>query len=167
MAALSQRSVAQLIRPFKKLGCYEDTSYTGIHTPPVSTKDLKRELFARNFDRQFLERCAPQNIWNFDRIFTALHDGSFFNPPPPGRSWPAVRDRLEYLSDPIRQKEQTENGHKLLLAFAEYLFHKKQTLTDREGWYADADELLKSLELDGCRLSEGHIISTTATSSEK
>src|SRR5258708_28303993 len=96
-----------------------------------------------------------------------MDDGRFFKPPPPRRSWPAVRDRLEYLSDPIRQKEQTENGHKLLLAFAEYLFHKKQTLTDREGWYADADELLKSLELDGFRLSEGHIISTTATSSEK
>lgn len=167
MAALSQRSVAQLIRTFEKLGCYEDTSYTGIHTPPVSAKDLKRELFARNFDRPFLERCAPQNIWNFDRIFTALYDGSFFDSPPRGRSWPAVRDRLEYLSDPIRQKEQTENGHKLLLEFAEYIFHKKQTLADHEGWYADANELLKSLELDGFRLYQGHITATTAASPQK
>src|SRR5258708_32531734 len=96
-----------------------------------------------------------------------MDDGRFFKPPPPGRSWPAVRDRLECLSDPIRQKEQTENGHKLLLAFAEYLFHKKQTLTDREGWYADADELLKSLELDGFRLSAAHVISPTSPSSEE
>src|SRR5437870_2530855 len=92
---------------------------------------------------------------------------AFFNPPPAGRSWQATRDRLEYLSDLVRQKEQTENGLRLLLEFAEYVFHKKQTLADHESWYADANELLKRLELDGFRLSEGHIFSTTGASSEK
>lgn len=158
MAELSQRSVAQLIRTFDKLGCYDDTTYTGIHTPLVSATDFKRELYARNFDQGFLKACAPQNLWDFDRIFPKLHDGSFFNPTQSGRSWSATRARLEYLSDSVRQAEHVERGHSLLLKFAEYLFDKKSILADYEGWYAELEQLLNSLELDGFRLHQGKLI---------
>src|SRR5258708_35968094 len=40
-------------------------------------------------------------------------------------------------------------------------------LAGHGGGYADAKAVFTSLELDGFRLDEGHIISTTATSSEK
>jgi hypothetical protein len=158
MAGLSQRSVAQMIRTFEKLGCYDDTTYTGTHTPSVSATDLRRDLYERNFDQQFLKRCAPQNIWDFDRIFPTLYDGSFFSPPREGRSLQATRDRLEYESGSERQAEQIENGRKLLLDFAEYLFDKSRTLQDYNGWHSDLDQLLKNLELDGFRLHQGKLI---------
>ncbi len=157
MAELSQRSVAQMIRTFDKLGCYDETPFSETFALVTAT-DLKRDLYARNFDQRFLERCAPQNVWNFDKIFTSLYDGSFFNPPQAGRSWPAKRARLEYLSDSSRQAEQVEKGRSLLLKFAEYLFDKKLTLSDGENWYADLEHLLNSLELDGFRLHQGKLI---------
>lgn len=162
MAELSQRSVGQMTRVFEKLGCYDDPSYTGIHTPLVSAKDLKRELYERNFDRAFLETCAPTNPyakqWDFDRIFPKLHDGSFFISLPRGRSWPAIRDRLEYLSDSARQTEAIEKGRTLLLRFAEYLFDKSHSLPDYDGWHVELEQLLNSLELDGFRLHQGKLI---------
>lgn len=65
---------------------------------------------------------------------------------------------MEYLSDPSIQAEQIENGRSLLLKFAEYLFDKKRTLPDYEGWYSELEQLLNSLELDGFRLHQGKFI---------
>jgi hypothetical protein len=157
MAELSQRSVAQLIRTFDKLGCYDETAFSETFALVTAT-DLKRDLYARNFDQQFLERCAPQNVWNFDKIFTSLCDGSFFNAPPVGRGWSAKKARLEYLSNSSRQAKQVEKGRSLLLKFAEYLFDKKLTLSDDENWCADLAQLSNSLELDGFRLHQGKLI---------
>lgn len=157
MAELSQRSVAQMIRVFDKLGCYEDTPFHET-LPLINATDLKRDLYARDFDHRLLERCAPQNVWNFDEIFTSLYDGGFFNPPLAGRSWSATRARLEYLSDSVRQAEQVERGQSLLLKFGEYLFDKKNILADYDGWYAELEQLLNSLDLDGFRLHQGKLI---------
>ena len=157
MAELSQRSVAQMIRAFDKLGCYEETAFSEA-LALVKATELKRDLYARNFDQRFLERCAPQNVWNFDKIFTGLYDGSFFHRTQVGRSWPAIRSRLEYLSDSVRQAEHVEEGHSLLLKFAEYLFNKRKALPDYEGWYGELEQLLNSLELDGFRLYQGKLI---------
>jgi hypothetical protein len=127
MASLSQRSVALMISVFQKLGCYDDTSYTGIYAPLVGGKELKRELYARDFKSDFLDQCYdPQKrSWNFDDIFPELYEGKLTG--------------------------NIESGRALLLQFAEYLFVKAETLPNTNGWYEDLYKVDRSLELDGFR----------------
>lgn len=158
MPGLSQRTVAHLINVFEELGCFDDNSYTGIHKPLVSATDLKRELYARNFDPSLLDKWVPANpyakSWDFAKIFPRLYDGSFLNSPLRTRNWRAA---LEDEEAPIRQQESIAKGRRLLLDFAEYLFDKSHVLPRLKD-SAALNQLSKSLELDGFRLLQGKLI---------
>jgi hypothetical protein len=135
MGGLSQRSVALMIAVFQKLGCYDDTSYTGTQTPVVSGKDLRRELYARDFSPQFLDQCyRPHQLhWDFDVILPKLYDGRLTG-------------------------GDVESGRALLLKFAEYLFARADNLRNVNGWYEQLYQLKRSLELDGFRELAGKLV---------
>ena len=137
MGGLSQRSVALMIAVFQKLGCYDDTSYTGIHAPPVSGKELRRELYARDFSPQFLDQCyRPYQLhWDFDVILPKLYDGRLTG-------------------------GDVESGRALLLNLAEYLYAKADNLHNVSGWYEQLYQLERSLELDGFQELEGKLVPT-------
>ncbi len=144
MAGLSQRSVAQMIRVFEKLGCYDDNSYTGINAPLLSASDLKRELYARDFPRDFLDICERQFLWDFDRLLPQLYDGHLHS--------------LHPIRMTVTEAGEVETGRQVLLRFGEYLFAKAATLPNYDGWHEELAKLRNSLDLDGFRLLSGKLI---------
>jgi hypothetical protein len=117
-----------------------------------------KEVLIELFSKPVLRQIHTPNSGTLTESFRNYMMAVSSIPLPGGSSWPAIRDRLEYLSDSLRQTEALEKGCRLLLGFAEYLFDKSHTLPDYNAWHVELEQLLKSLELDGFRLHQGRLI---------
>jgi|SRR5579884_3933558 len=141
---ISQRSVVRMIHAFNELGCFDPNMYTEVG-PLVSAKELWRELFARDFRRDFLDVCATRFGWKFDKILPMLHDGSFF-------------EKHDVFKDILFGDDHMAAGRRVLIDLAEYLFEKSKEFSADLDWQSLIPPLKRSLELDGFRLVDGRLV---------
>ena len=141
MAEISQRTIASMIVLFKHLGCFDPILIMSWDDgPAVTTTQLRNFLYARDFDRQLLDRFEFMR-WDFADILPALRDNSIWG-----------RKRVAH---PAALENQSHN-EELLRKLAEVLplLHDWSDDINREAF----EEFESNLQRDGLTFCAGIVI---------